>query len=159
MNALLALIPFRDYVYAAAIAGLLIWGAKERHDLIAEGARHEANAVAAVTQAAEAQRTKELAAQAVVDQTNLTQVETSYESSLKLANANAASVNARLRDYLNASRSSVAVPSGGAAPGGSDEPAGGADDVTGALQSVITGAGQDAAKVIGLQQYITKECH
>lgn len=45
MPALLALIPFRDWCWAALLAGLIAFGLYEHHHLIAEGAAHEVAAL------------------------------------------------------------------------------------------------------------------
>ena len=159
MLAFLSLLPSRDWFYAALIIGLVAWGAKERHDLLAEGARHESQAVAAATLKAQQTRAAELMVLAKQDAQNLIDVRTDYETRLTASAKLTASLSARLRDYLNASRSSAAVPGDPATSAGPDGPAGESDGVAGALQGVIDAAGQDADKVIALQQYVLKECH
>jgi|HubBroStandDraft_6_1064221.scaffolds.fasta_scaffold736634_2 hypothetical protein len=159
MLALLALIPVKDYLWAALVVGLVGFGLYERAHLIDEGEAHEQAQVTNVTKAAFAERNATLAKQAAIDAANLKTIEDSYANSLHLANATTDALNARLRNYEDASRRSVAVPGDSATPAGPDVPGSESDSVDEAIAGVISAAGVDGTKIAALQQYILKECH
>jgi hypothetical protein len=135
------------------------WGVYEHYHLVHEGeALYEAK-VAKVTAAAQAQRSRELAAQHAADLANLKTIEDQYENRLAATSALTDDLAIRLRDYEAASRRGAALPGDPATTAGPDAPAVVANRVERAVDGVITSAGHDADQVIALQSYIKQECH
>lgn len=113
MPALLALIPFRDWIYGALIVGLIVFGIHERNHLIAEGAAHEA---AALKESSDKLIAQETAHVALVAKTYAAQAAKTTETLDEQTQATAAAQSdaaQRLRNYDAYRRSHPDVASTG----------------------------------------------
>jgi hypothetical protein len=114
MPALLALIPFRDWIYGALIVGLIVFGIHERNHLIAEGAAHE---VAALKESSDKLIAKETAHVALVAKTYAAaaaQTQGDLDAKIQAADAQHTSDAQRLREYsaYRSTHPDVASPAG-----------------------------------------------
>ena len=157
LTAILAkLIPIRDYLYAALIVALLIFGWREYRGIEAEGAAREAAAVAAASTKAQA------AAQAANNKliadydAALTKVKVTYAESIKDADAAHAADLQRLRE--RASSGGGPNPAANGTPTSSapaDAGAGGA----GALGSVPAVLAEDLAVALRADDAALTQCY
>lgn len=154
---------FKIYIILAAAIALTIAFFLYRHSLIVDGVQKADERVLATTLDAQAKRTADLAKQAKVDAAIMQSLEETHALQLAAANASADDLNRRLRTYTAARSSGLAHPGDPATVAGPDVPSGvaaSADElVERAQEGVNSAAARDGAKVTGLQNYITKECH
>lgn len=147
-------------IIALVVLGMLGMGVYEwRHSLIEDGEQKIQAAVADTTAKAEAQRLHELAEQKIADIALIQLVEKTYASALADSNVAVDDLNGKLRAYAAASRRGLALPGDPATSAGPDDAPRISPSVEAAIEGVDRAAGHDGAKVTGLQNYITKECH
>lgn len=148
MAALLALVPFKDWVYIGIIAALFAAGAYERNHLIDEGKAHEAAALKLSSDKLQ----KQTAAQTADLQAKATMAEQAYEKE-RAASLNLPPVQPVRLCNSAPSRNSVVSQATGQKPGDASAGTG-----TTAIQSVSSGnsssgqstAGPDISSLLGL---------
>jgi hypothetical protein len=96
--ALLKLVPFRDYAYAALAAAAVGWFLWHDHTERSIGAAHEAAAVQAASAKAQADATSRLAALNAQYSASLTKVKETYATQMASASTQHAADLQRLRD-------------------------------------------------------------
>ncbi len=154
MPALLALIPLKDWLWAALVAALIAGVIYERNHLIAEGAAHEIAALQASSaklQAAAEAKVQETAANYAATVAALTE---KHDADTQVANAQLSNDAQRLRDYdaYRRSHQTVGGPASAAAINGSGTGGNsGSDDKFTSLEQVALGlAGSVAHTSIAL---------
>lgn len=154
MPALLALIPLKDWLWAALVAALIAGVIYERNHLIAEGAAHEIAALQASSaklQAAAEARVQQLAADYAA--TVVAHQET-FDAQTQVANAQLSDAAKRVSDYdaYRRSHQTVGGPASAAAIAGSGKSGpSGVDDQFASLEQVaLQLASSTAHSVIAL---------
>jgi hypothetical protein len=143
MLALLKLVPFRDWLYCAVIALLLIGGFLEYKHIQHEAANAAIAAIKASDAAAAAAAEKQKAADTADYQANLSHITESYNAQIQQANAAGDDLARRLRVYT-ASHSCPVLPSAApATPAGTAAP----DSVGSAIEGLIRAAEHDLAVI------------
>lgn len=138
---------------AVLVTGFLVY----RHSLITEGEAKVENAVKVKTLEIEAQNLADNTRIEAAHRAAITRIQDEDAKALAAADARADDINGRLRAYV-ASRSQAARPGDLATSAGPDDPSRVTAGVEQAVEGVVTAAGHDAAKVVGLQNYITNVC-
>jgi hypothetical protein len=154
---LMNFLPQADIIYVVlAVLAVGAWAYEVRH-LKAEGAAHELAALQANAAKLTAQNAKDNAVKEAAWKAESDKAGDMYEATLNLQSTAIAVLNGRLRNAL-ANSGKVTVPGDSATPGESDGPTRLPGGVEPALEGVIAAAQNDAAQVIGLQDYVTHVC-
>jgi hypothetical protein len=138
MPALLALIPFKDWCYAALIAALIAFGMYEVHHLKAEGAAHEIAALQKSSVQLQTKAAAEVKATADNYAGSLAKIKGDLDEQITIAVAQHGTDAQRLRDYDAYRRSHPALVS--AASGRTTPDAGAGSTIS--VDDVLTGMEQ-----------------
>lgn len=139
MTALLALLPARDYFYAALIIALIAFGVYERNHLIDEGITHETAAVTAASAKAEAAADAKIKVLTAQHEKTVEAIEEDYAQHEQANIAQRSADADRLREYDAYRRAHGSVASAASGPAATIQAASdasGGDEILERLESI-----------------------